>query len=78
MALLTIFVALVGFITGILSREIKTFKSLPAISNSLVNFGKMDFSFYLGDKYKGKFILYINIFFRIIASDLKWKILQTS
>lgn len=39
-------------VAGVLSRDLG--KPMPVISNSLVNFGKMDISFYLSDKLKGK------------------------
>ncbi|CAH2036966.1 unnamed protein product, partial [Iphiclides podalirius] len=53
MVLGNLFIWLVGCLaSGALSRELKSAKPMPAISNSLVNFGKMDISFYLNDKFK--------------------------
>lgn len=37
------------------SRDVgKTFKTLPAVTNSLVNLGKMDFAFYFNVHPEGK------------------------
>ncbi|XP_068631977.1 uncharacterized protein [Battus philenor] len=55
MMFFNIAVGLLGFLTGVLCRDMRSAKPLPAISNSLLNFGKMDISFYLSDKFKVHF-----------------------
>ncbi|CAG4937067.1 unnamed protein product [Parnassius apollo] len=41
---------LIGSLTGVICRDTRPTKPVPVISHSLVNFGKIDVSFYMNDK----------------------------